>query len=37
MVRVMKEGLSQDEGNNLGEGEGDLGQDEFLCETGFTH
>jgi hypothetical protein len=33
MVRVTKEGLSQDVGNSLGEGEGDLGQDDFLYET----
>jgi hypothetical protein len=30
---VTKEGLSQDEGNSLGEGAGDLGHGEFLCET----
>jgi hypothetical protein len=27
------EGLSQDDGNSPGEGEGDLGQGHFSCET----
>ncbi len=37
MIRVTKEGLSQDKGNSLGEGEEGLDQSDFLGETGFTH
>jgi hypothetical protein len=34
---VRKEGLIQDERNNLDKDEGDLGHGDFLYETGFPH
>jgi hypothetical protein len=34
---VRKEGLIQDERNNLDKDEGDLCQGDFLYETGFPH
>jgi hypothetical protein len=37
MIRVTKEGLSQDKDNSLGQGEQGLDQSDFLGETGFTH